>query len=291
MSQLLNRTDDAQKYTQLYQRLADEYHRVFYNTTIGAYVDGSQVMNILPLALPNVVPPSLRPAVLNALVNNIVTTGYFTGGIVSVAALYPLLSKEGHHDLALKLAQSTSYPSYGYMFNNTIQNATTTWEQWDTLRAESGAKSSLNHHMFNSIGAWFYRYLAGIELNALRTITIYPRMSYDAGLLTHVKAEVVTIKGPVQVEWSRVSENVVTLSTSIPNNMDAIVSFDRLIEKGQCVKLMCDNEVIWMRGEMNDEMKLMKDVHGVSDLSENEFTRTMSIRVGSGEYTFAAYWE
>jgi hypothetical protein len=145
--------------------------------------------------------------------------------------------------------------------------------------------------MFNSIGAWFYRYLAGIELNALRTITIYPRMSYDAGLLTHVKAEVVTIKGPVQVEWSRVSENVVTLSTSIPNNMDAIVSFDRLIEKGQCVKLMCDNEVIWMRGEMNDEMKLMKDVHGVSDLSENEFTRTMSIRVGSGEYTFAAYWE
>jgi hypothetical protein len=145
--------------------------------------------------------------------------------------------------------------------------------------------------MFNSIGAWFYRYLAGIELNALQTITIYPRMSYDADLLTHVKAEVVTIKGPVQVEWSRVSENVVTLSISIPNNMDAIVSFDRLIEKGQCVKLMCDNEVIWMRGEMNNEVKLLKDVHGVSDLSENEFTGIMSIRVGSGEYNFVAYWE
>ena len=50
-------------------------------------------MNILPLALPNVVPSSLRSSVLNALINNIETTGYFTGGIVSVAALYPLLSK------------------------------------------------------------------------------------------------------------------------------------------------------------------------------------------------------
>jgi alpha-L-rhamnosidase len=289
MSELLNRTDNVQKYVQLYQRLADEFHRVFYNTTIGAYVDGSQPMNILALDLPNVVPASIRPNIVNSLVNNIVTTGYFTGGIVSVNALYPLLSKEGHHDLALKLAQNTSYPSYGYMFNNDVQNATTTWEGWNTL--PQGGASSLNHHMFNSIGAWFYRYLAGIELNALQTITIYPRMSYDADLLTHVNAEVVTIKGPVQVEWTRISQNVVTLSTAIPNNLNAIVSFDRLIEKGQCMKLMCDNEVIWMRGEMNNELKLLKDVRGVSDLSENELTGTMSLRVGSGEYNFAAYWQ
>ena len=289
MSQILNRTDNIQKYTQLYQKLADEFHRVFYNTTLGAYVDGSQAMNILPLALPNVVPASLRPAVLNALVNNIATTGYFTGGIVSVNALYPLLSKEGHHDLALKLAQATSYPSYGYMFHNDIQNATTTWEQWNTL--PQGARSSLNHHMFNSIGAWFYRYLAGIELNGLRTITIYPRMSYDADLLAHVKTQVVTIKGSIQVEWTRISVSAVTLSVTIPSNTDAIVSFDSLIKNGQCTKLICDNEVIWMRKEMKDELKLLKDVNGLSDLNENELTNVMSIRATSGEYTFVAYWQ
>ena len=289
MSELLNRTDNVQKYSQLYQRLAEEYHRVFYNATLGAYVDGSQPMNILPLDLPNVVPASLRPTIVNSLVNNIVTTGFFTGGIVSVNALYPLLSKEGHHDLALKLAQNTSYPSYGYMFHNNVQNATTTWEGWNTL--PQGGASSLNHHMFNTIGAWFYRYLAGIELNALRTITIYPRMSYDPQLLTHVQAEVVTIKGPVQVEWNRISQKVMTLSTSIPNNLNALVTFDRLVQKGQCVKLMCDDEVIWMRGEMNDGVKLLKDVRGVSDLSENELTGALSIRVGSGEYIFTAFWE
>jgi alpha-L-rhamnosidase len=289
MSQILNRTDNVEKYTQLYQRLADEFHRVFYNPTIGAYSDGNQPANILALALPNVVPASLRTTVLNSLINNLVTTGYFTGGIISIAALYPLLSNEGHHDLALKLAQSTSYPSYGYMFHNDIQNATTTWEQWNTLPTQAG--SSFNHHMFNSIGAWFYRYLAGIELNALNTIRVYPRMSYNADLLTHVKAEVVSIKGAVRVEWSRVSVNAMTLSIFIPTNMDAIVSFDRLIEKGRCVKLVCDDEAIWIRGNMNDELKFLKDVRGLSDLTENPSTGTMSIKVISGTYTFMAYWQ
>ncbi|CAF1115219.1 unnamed protein product [Rotaria sordida] len=289
MSKILNHTDIVQKYTQLYQRLTDEFHRVFYNTAVNGYVDESQAMNILALALPDVVPTSLRTAVLNLLVNNITTIGHFTGGIVSVAPLYPLLSKEGYHDLALKLALATSYPSYGYMFHNDIQNATTTWELWNTL--PQGARASLNHHMFNSIGSWFYRYLAGIELNALSTISIYPRMSYDADLLTDVKAEVVTIKGSIRVEWSRISVNIVTLSIAIPTNIDAIVSFDPLIKKGRCMTLICDDEVIWMRERMNDKLTLLKDVRGMKDLSENELTGTMSIRVVSDEYTFVAYWQ
>jgi len=279
MSKLLNRTDNVEKYSQLYQRLAEEYHRVFYNTSLGAYVDGSQAMNILPLSLPGVVPEQLRSQVLKSLVTNIVSTGYFTGGIVSVNALYPLLSKEGHHDLALQLAQSTSYPSYGFMSNNDIQNATTVWEQWNTL--PQGARSSLNHHMFSTIGAWFYRYVAGIELNALETITIYPRMSYDPSLLAEVDTEVVTIKGSVRVQWARVSQDVLSLSTSIPNNAEAIVSFDRLLEKGQCVKLMCNDEIIWMRGEKN----LFGDVY------EDESTGVMSVRIASGNYNFVAYWQ
>ena len=205
------------------------------------------------------------------------------------------------------------------MFNNNIQNATTTWEQWNTL--PQGAMSSLNphveangkrtraervaivsfgtralairldmgHHMFNSIGAWFYRYLAGIELNGLRTITIYLRMSYAPQLLTHIQAEVVTIEGPGKVEWSRMSENILSLSISIPNNMDALVTFDRLMKKRQYMKLLCDNEIIWIRDEMNDQLYLLNKVRGLNDLNENILTNTISIRVSSGQYTFVAY--
>ncbi|CAF1169328.1 unnamed protein product [Didymodactylos carnosus] len=289
MSEILNRTDNVEKYTRLYQRLADEFHRVFYNTAVSGYTDGSQTANILALALPNVVPASLRTTVLSSLINSILATGYFTGGIVSIAALYPLLSNEGYHDLALKLALSTSYPSYGYMFHNDIQNATTTWEQWNTLPTQAG--SSLNHHMFNSIGAWFYQYLAGIQLNALNTIKIHPRIPYDANLLNHIEAEVVTIKGAVRAKWTRLSVESVSLSVTIPNNVDAIVSFDALIKNGRCMKLICDDEVFWMREVMDNELRMLKNVHGVSELTENQSTGTISIRVASGKYTFIAYWQ
>jgi alpha-L-rhamnosidase len=289
MSELLNRTDNIQRYSQLYQQLTEEWHNVFYNSSAHGYADGSQSANTLSLDLPNVVPQSLRPTVINSLVDSIVNIGYFTGGIISVAAVYPLLSKEGHHDLALKLALSISYPSYGYMFNNDIQNATTTWEEWNSL--PTGARSSLNHHMFNTIGAWFYRYLAGIELNALRTITIHPRMSYAIDLLNHIEAEVVTIKGPVRVKWTRMSVDSVALSVAIPNNMDANVFFDPLIKKGQCVKLMCDDEIVWMRKDQNNEPRMITNVLGISDLNENLTTGVLSLRVTSGEYTFVAYWQ
>ena len=289
ISSILNRTDNVEKYSKLYQQLADEFHRVFYNPAINGYSDGSQPANILALTLPNVVPPALHGTVLNSLISSLQTKGYFTGGIVSVAALFPLLSNEGHHDLALKLALSTTFPSFGYMFHNDIQNATTTWEQWNTLPTQ--AQSSLNHHMFNSIGSWFYRYLAGIELNALNTISIHPRMSYNAELLNHIEAEVVTIKGAVRVEWSRISANGVTLSVTVPTGTNAIISFDPLIKNGRCVKLMCDGEVIWLRDNIHSEGKLMTNLHEMSDLSENPSTGTMSIRMLSGSYTFTAYWD
>jgi hypothetical protein len=223
------------------------------------------------------------------LVNSLNDIGYFTGGIISVAALFPLLSREKHHDLALKLALSTTYPSYGYMFNNDIQNATTTWEEWDSLPRQ--AWSSFNHHMFNTIGAWFYRYLAGIELNALKTITIHPRMSYAVDLLNYTEAEVVTLKGPVQVQWTRVSVESMVLLVAIPNNLDANVLFDPLIKHGRCMKLICDNETVWVRENQNDEPRLITNVHGINDLSENPATGVLSLRATSGKYMFMAYWQ
>ena len=270
MSTVLNRTDNVQKYAQIYQQLAEEFHQTFYNPSISGYTDGSQTANILALALPNVVPAALRSAVLESLVNDLRSTGHFTGGIVSVAALYPLLSNEGHQDLALQLALSTSFPSYGYMFNNNIQNATTTWEQWNTLPTQ--ADSSLNHHMFNSIGGWFYRYLAGIQLNALKTITVHPRISFEMNLLDHVEAEVVTIKGRVQVEWTRLSVDSLMLSVHVPNNADAIVVFDPLIRNSRCLKLVCDDAL-------------------ACDWAEDPVTGSVSVQIASGTYRFTVYWQ
>ncbi|CAF1691488.1 unnamed protein product, partial [Adineta ricciae] len=119
MSQILGYSDDTETYTTLYRHLAEEFHRVFFKSSDGYYTDGMQAAQILALALPNVVPMNARDHVLQHLVQDIQAKGnHVTTGIVSTAQLYPLLSDNGHHDLAVQLITTITYPSYGYMFNN-----------------------------------------------------------------------------------------------------------------------------------------------------------------------------
>ena len=83
---------------------------------------------MLALTLPNVVPNNVRKIVLEHLVSDIIQKGtHASTGIIGTAHLCPLLSDNGYHDLALELVMSITYPSYGYMFNNPYENATTLW--------------------------------------------------------------------------------------------------------------------------------------------------------------------
>ena len=177
MAALLNDTATQQAYTEFYAQLAQEFHSSFYTNDQIGYANGYQTANALALALPGVVPDNLTQVVVKALVSDIQAKGHLTTGIVGVAQLFPVLSRYGHHDVALMLAQSTTYPSYGWMFSNAIENATTLWELWDSPM-EGPGMNSRNHIMFGSVSAWFYRYVAGVQLNGLQDITIRPAMGY-----------------------------------------------------------------------------------------------------------------
>ena len=204
-ARLLNDSATVSDYTQLYANLSSTFHKLWYRNASVGYGDGQQTANTLALALPDVVPSSLRDSVVKALVSDINRHGHLTTGIVGVAQLFPVLSATGHHDLALSLAQSTTYPSYGWMFNNPYENATTLWELWDSpLDSRNGPDmDSRNHIMFGSIGAWFYRDVAGIQLDGLEHTHIRPRMAFDHTLMPELHAEVVTVKGPIAVDYSR----------------------------------------------------------------------------------------
>ena len=114
MASILNLTSQAVELQQMYSALTAEFHTTWYRDSLNGYSDGSQAANTLALALPGLVPANLSSAVLSSLVQDIKSKGQFTTGIVSIAQLFPLLSSSGHHDLAVSLAQKTTYPSYGY---------------------------------------------------------------------------------------------------------------------------------------------------------------------------------
>ena len=293
MSVLLNRTSDTITYTALYSHLTQEFHKTWYSDAKKGYADGGQAANTLALALPGVVPDTLRPTVLQSLVADIVQKNQFTTGIVSTAQLFPLLSRSGHHDLAVQLIHKTDYPSYAWQFMNPWENATTVWEIWNAPTTGPGMNSR-NHHMYASIGAWFYRYVAGVDLNAFNPILIHPRMTTQGDLMGPVHVEVQSVAGAVVVDWVRENgegqgEQRVLMSVTVPANTEARLTFDPLISQGRCIRLKEGGQMIAERSIGG--LQGVGEVEGISELRESAVSpHSVEMKLQSGKYHFSADW-
>ena len=238
--------------------------------------------------------------------------------IPSAAAIPPLLP----HLICSVAAVLRCVLSYGWTFNNRWENATTLWEQFDAPTTESGpsmasrsdstqcgsagsahARAHLpaavrvvllvrNHHMYASVGAWFYRYLAGINVNAFNPIVLRPRMTRDAALLPRVTAEVVTLAGPIRVQYERVGADSVEMAVTVPHNTRARLTLEPLVPGGRCVKLTESGKPVLARGHGQSAAAVqVHAVEGISELREREDeNHSVEMMLGSGSYSFSADW-
>ena len=75
-----------------------------------------------------------------------------------------MLTKIGRSDLAYRLLQNTSYPSWGYEIG---RGATTIWERWNSINPDGTfndvGMNSFNHYAYGAVGEWMYRTLAGVS--------------------------------------------------------------------------------------------------------------------------------
>jgi len=132
IAQILGNSADQIHYNNLYNKLILEFHKVFYDSTNQGYAGNLQTANVLALYLPGLVPPSIKPLVAQTLLNDISKNkNHLTTGIIGTRFLFDVLAQLGHSDVALSILTRIDYPSYGYMFNNPYENATTLWELWD----------------------------------------------------------------------------------------------------------------------------------------------------------------
>lgn len=129
-----------------------------------------------------------------ALESNVrVTKGNHTScGIIGAPDLLPVLTEYGYVDTAYAVATQTTTPSWGQW---AAAGATTTWNGFGA----AWEVRSLSHHMHGSYAAWFYRYLAGINIVDHKTVVIDPHV--PTGLDT-VTATVNTPRGPVSTDRS-----------------------------------------------------------------------------------------
>ena len=149
--------------------------------------------------------------------------------------------------------------------------------------------------MYASIGAWLYRYVAGIAVNGLQPILIHPRMAMDRTLLPRVHAEVVTVAGPISVDYERPSEEVLLMSVRLPHNTRATITLEPTIQGARCTSLR-DTQHSSPRTSRTFKSKLAapaaKWLDGVDGVEEVRQTANNDIEVDllSGQYTFEARW-
>jgi alpha-L-rhamnosidase len=163
----------------------------------------SQTAYVLGLHF-DLLPAKLRNLAVAELVADIERRGdHLSTGFVGAPYLPHVLSANGRLDVAYKLLQQPTWPSWLY---SVTQGATTIWERWDGWTEERGFQdkgmNSFNHYAYGSIGAWLYNTVAGIEIDpaqpAYKHSILRPQ---PGGGLDCAAARLQTVYGELVSDW------------------------------------------------------------------------------------------
>jgi len=187
-------------------------------------------------------------------------------GIVGTRYLFDVLSDNGYPEIAYKIINQESFPSYGYMIK---EGATTLWERWEKL--EGGGMNSHNHIMLGSVDTWFYKTLSGIrcESPGWNSVTIKPFLPGD---VEYARSTLKTYKGTLSCSWEKLG-NSLKVSLNIPIGVKAKswIPID-----DSTIQIKESGKVIWKEGN------LLSDDINLSTQHENSLVFTL----GSGFYIF-----
>ena len=225
MARTLGKPDVASAYEALADRVTTAFQRRFV-TADGMVAGNTQTSYVLSLQF-DLVPPDLRPKLVNFLVRDIKMHGNkLTTGFIGTPYLLHVLAKEGQLDVAYALLLQQKWPSWLYPVT---QGATTIWERWDGWTLEKGFEdkgmNSFNHYAYGAVGDWLYRVVAGIELDpaqpAYRHFLLSPQ---PGGSLTSARGTHLSPYGAILSSW-RKGNGTFEWDVVVPPNTSATATF------------------------------------------------------------------
>ena len=257
---------DAATYAQLSKDVRKAFADAFISPD-GTVASGSQTGYALAIGM-HLVPDDLLAKVGGKFVAKVhASDDHLTTGFVGTPWLLPALTDVGANDLAYKLLENKTYPSWGYEIQN---GATTMWERWNSIMPDGSfgdvGMNSFNHYAYGAVGDWMYQNIGGISpLEAgYKKIRIAPNVG---GGLTHGAGHYDSAYGAIATDWSTSGDDL-SLAVDVPVNTTAEVV------------LPAQNK--WA---VTEGGTLLPDADGVSDVRPEGGTVTMT--VGSGHYEFA----
>jgi alpha-L-rhamnosidase len=193
---ILRKSDDATRFANEATAVRQAFNRHFFNPDINQYDTGSQTANAMPLVV-GLAPEDRRDAILGSLIADIhAHHNHVTAGDIGFHYVVRALTDGDRSDVLYNVLMRTDSPSYGYQL---ARGATTLTESWD-----ANPNSSQNHFMLGHAEEWFYRGLAGIEIDLSKTGA--ERLRLHAALpdsLQQAGATFQSALGKVSSSWQR----------------------------------------------------------------------------------------
>lgn len=228
-AKLLGYVKDYDYYESIATKIKKAINDKFLNQETGVYASGYQTELSMPLYW-RVVPDEYKEKVAEHLVERVKEDkDHLDVGIMGCKTILNALTEVGQVERAFRMATQQDYPSWG---NWIRQGATTLFENWDYNGLAWGY--SQNHIMYGEIGAWFYKALAGINVDpkspGFRNILLKPHFVED---LTYVKASYNSPYGEIHSSWEK-WDNHVTYKVTVPAGATATLYLN---ETGEPIQL------------------------------------------------------
>ena len=226
MAAAIGKADDAKQYNELFDQIKAAFNNAYVSAD-GKIKGETQTCYLLGLYF-DLLPQDKRPAAAKYLIEDLKKRDWhLSTGFVGLSYLLPTLADTSNLDIAYRLLNQDTFPSWGYSIRN---GATTIWERWDGWTDEKGFQdpgmNSFNHYAFGSVGRWLFNTVAGIDTEepGFKRIRIEPKpaLAPGAGGFTYAKATYDSINGKIISDW-KIKDNTFTLNVTIPANTTATV--------------------------------------------------------------------
>lgn len=209
IARVLGRPEEGEQYDALHREIVAAFQNRFIAPG-GLLVSATQTAYVLALKF-GLFPESMRADAAAELVRDIKKRDYhLSTGFVGTPHLLDVLEESGHLDVAYRLLEQETFPSWLFPVKN---GATTVWERWNGWTPEDGfqdcSMNSFNHYAYGAVGAWMVRSAAGLDLDpevpGYRHIVFRPN---PGGSLTWAEAGLETPIGRTSIRWDLDSEKL-----------------------------------------------------------------------------------
>ena len=215
MAGITGRTADSKYYAGLSAEIRKAFNNKYFDNQRGIYLHGGQTPMAMALYF-GIADEQDRDRVLQNFLSVISeNNGHIDAGVVGTKAVINALLMFDQERVLYEMAARRDFPGWGYWIEEF--GATTLYQNWD-------GSQSRNHIMFGSIDDYFYKGLAGINIDDTRpgfkNFIIRPSVDND---LEWVDAGHESPYGMIRSSWEK-TRNGLEMKVTVPVNSSAYLN-------------------------------------------------------------------